>query len=84
MTVEGLAAKAAVSPGLISQIENGISNGSPDSLQKLAAALGCTYRELFDDPIPGQRRLDVAVPEQDFDRIHAAVMALIRPRIGDA
>ena len=80
MTVEGLAEKAEVSPGLISQIENGQSNGSPDSLQKLAVALRCTVQELFADPIPGHRRLDIAVPEQDFERIYAAVIVLIGAR----
>lgn len=80
-TVEGLAQNAGVSPGLVSQIENGDSNGSPDSLQKLAKALECSIWELFEEPPPaGYRRLDIPVPESEFERIAAAVMALIGRR----
>lgn len=81
MTVEGLAEQAGVSPGLVSQIENGDSNGSPDSLQKLAKALKCEVWQLFEEPPPtGFRRLDIPVPEAEFDRITAAVLALIGRR----
>lgn len=48
LTIEQLAEKADVSPGLISQIENGLSGGSAESLQKLATALGIKPGELID------------------------------------
>lgn len=79
-TVEGLADEAGVSPGLISQIENRLSNGSPASLQKLATALGCTVGELFDPPSPGTRRLEIMVPEAEYDRVMAIVQAAIGHR----
>lgn len=48
LSVEGLAEKAGVSPGLISLIENSKSGGSPETLEKLAKALDCEVGELLD------------------------------------
>lgn len=50
LSVEGLAEKAGVSPGLISLIENRKSAGSPESLEKLANALDIAMGDLFEPP----------------------------------
>lgn len=47
LSVEGLAHRAGVSAGLVSQVERGIGNPSLQNLQKLAAALGTSLSTLF-------------------------------------
>ena len=47
MSAVELAAAIDVTPGFISQVENGKSGVSPDPAAKLARALGCTIDELL-------------------------------------
>lgn len=77
LSVEDLAAKAGVSPGLISQIENRLSAGSPDSLEKLAAALDCEVGEILDiEPEPGGAMVRLWVSHDDRERVKTMVHAL--------
>jgi len=46
MTSRGLAAKADISPGFLSQIENGVRDGSFETIKKIAAALNVTLDDL--------------------------------------
>lgn len=55
MSVRSLAAAAGVSPGFVSQLENGKANPSVATLRKLAAALGVSSAELL-DANPGYTR----------------------------
>lgn len=50
LSVQGLADKAGVSFGLISQLERGLGNPSLQSIQRLAAALGVPAGQLLDEP----------------------------------
>lgn len=66
LTVEQLADRAGVSPGLISQIENGVSGGSGESLGKIAAALGIEVGMLFDvKPTDGGGLISIWVHNDD-------------------
>ncbi|WP_418758300.1 helix-turn-helix domain-containing protein [Gemmiger formicilis] len=47
MSAVELAAAIDVTPGFISQVENGKSGVSTDTAAKLARALGCTIDELL-------------------------------------
>ena len=47
MSAVELAAAIDVTPGFISQVENGKSGVSTDTAAKLARALGCTIAELL-------------------------------------
>ncbi len=77
LTVEGLAAKAGVSPATISLIENYESAGSPRSLEKLAKALKCTVGQLFDvEPKAGGSVISLWVNDADRPRIEAMAEAL--------
>lgn len=77
LSTEKLASEAGVSPGLISQIENGESGGSPDSLEKLAIALQIQVGELLDiRPRAGGSVLRVWVNDNDRARVRAIVAAL--------
>lgn len=79
LSVERLAEKAGVSPGLVSQIENRLSAGSPDSLEKLAKALDCEVGELLDiAPSKGGSMFRVWVSDEDRPRIEAIAKALGR------
>jgi transcriptional regulator with XRE-family HTH domain len=79
LSVEALAERAGVSPGLISQIENGHSAGSPDSLEKLAKALNCEVGELLDiAPSNGGSMFRVWIADDDRPRIEAVARALSR------
>lgn len=49
MSAVELAAAIDVTPGFISQVENGKSGISTDTAAKLARALGCTIDELLGD-----------------------------------
>ena len=76
-TTEGLAAEAGVSPGLISQIENGLSSGSADSLEKLAKALKIEVGELLDvKPQKGGSILRVFVSDKDRETARRLLEAL--------
>ena len=59
MSAVELAAAIDVTPGFISQVENGKSGVSTDTAAKLARALGCTIDELLGETIdpdqPGRR-----------------------------
>lgn len=77
LSVEDLAEKAGLSPGLISQIENQLSAGSPDSLEKLAAALDCEVGELLDiEPEPSGAMVRMWVSHDDRERVKTMVQAL--------
>jgi len=77
LTVEKLAEDAGVSPGLISQIENKISAGSADSLEKLALALKISVGELLDvKPEPGGAIMRMWVPDKDRGRARRLIDAL--------
>ena len=51
MSAVELAADIDVTPGFISQVENGKSGVSTDTAAKLARALGCTIDELLGETI---------------------------------
>lgn len=51
MSAVELAAAIDVTPGFISQVENGKSGISTDTAAKLARALGCTIDELLGETI---------------------------------
>lgn len=78
-SIEDLAAEAGVTPGLISQIENGASDGSADTLQhKILRALQKRYPKLtmgmlFDtEPTPGERYIGLWVKEENIEDVIAA------------
>lgn len=52
LTLRQLAAIVEVSPGLLSQIENGTTDPSLTTVRKLAAAFGTTLAEMFSDDAP--------------------------------
>jgi len=62
ITQETLSKKVGVGRSLISKIETGESDGSLQTLKKIATALGVTINDLLDDKIPkehgDQRKLD--------------------------
>lgn len=77
LSVEALAAKAGVSPALISLIENRKSAGSPESLEKLAEALNISLGQLFDPPPPaGEIAVRAWIKEGTEDRF-AKLLELI-------
>lgn len=79
LTVERLAALAGVSPGLISQIENRISAGSPDTLERLAKALGISVGELLDvKPETGGFMMRAWVRDRDRRRVEDVIAALTK------
>ena len=51
MSAVELAAAIDVTPGFISQVENGKSSISTDTAAKLARALGCTIDELLGEEV---------------------------------
>lgn len=51
MSAVELAAAIDVTPGFISQVENGKSGISTDTAAKLARALGCTIDELLGEEV---------------------------------
>ena len=66
-----LAKLAGISESLISQIEARNVNGSPESLEKIARALGVSLGVLFDvKPHPGGRLVKYWIPEDRFELIH--------------
>lgn len=78
-TVERLAELAKVSPGLVSQIENRVSAGSPDTLERLAKELGITVGELLDvQPQDGGFVMRTWVHERDRQRVKDIIAALSR------
>lgn len=82
LTVEALAERADVSPGLISLIENAKSAGSAESLEKLATALGIEVGELFDIE-PGSDGSMVRMWVKDSDRSRILGMAEALSKIKD-
>lgn len=77
LSVEALAAKAGVSPGLISLIENGKSGGSPETLEKLAAALDCEVGEMIDvKPEPAGSMFRAWVRDEDRAQVEAILSAI--------
>ncbi|WP_315550263.1 XRE family transcriptional regulator [Microbacterium aurum] len=50
LSVQGLAEKAGVSFGLISELERGLGNPSLQSIQRIAAALGVPAGQLLEEP----------------------------------
>lgn len=49
LSLRALGARAAVSPSLLSQLENGRANASIASLRSIAEGLGVSLADLFDD-----------------------------------
>lgn len=78
LSQEELAEKTGVSTGQISLIESRKSAGSPESLEKLAKALGCEVGELLDVKPEGDGEVfRVWVSKDDLPRIEAVIAALI-------
>lgn len=76
LSVEGLAAKAGVSPAIISLIENRKSAGSPDSLEALARELRIEVGELFDvKPEKGGSILRIWVADEDRAQVQRNILA---------
>lgn len=76
LSIEGLAEKSGVSPGLISLIENSKSGGSPETLEKLATALDCEVGELLDvKPDAEGSMLRVWVNDENRSTIEAILAA---------
>lgn len=76
-SIEGLAELADVSPGLISLIENRKSAGSPESLEKLADALGISLGDLFQPPPDaGTVMIRAFVNEADQEQIENVIKAM--------
>jgi transcriptional regulator with XRE-family HTH domain len=78
MTLRELAAEAQVSPALLSQLENGITDPSLSTLRKLAAVFKTEVSALFNEPNapmvhlsrPGQRmRLTAPLGEITYERL---------------
>lgn len=78
MTLRELAAEAEVSPGLLSQLENGVTDPSLSTLRKLAAVFKTEVSALFNEPNapmvhlsrPGQRmRLTAPLGEITYERL---------------
>ncbi|MDR3591929.1 MAG: helix-turn-helix transcriptional regulator [Negativicutes bacterium] len=58
ITQQELAEKAAVDRSLIAKLEGGVSDGSLQTLRKIAAALGISLAELLEEPTPYGERND--------------------------
>lgn len=56
LSVQGLAQRAGVSLGLVSQLERGLGNPSLHSIQRLASALGVSVTRLLEPPAEEPRR----------------------------
>lgn len=85
LSVQGLAQRAGVSLGLVSQLERGLGNPSLHSIRRLAAALGLPVSQLLDEPggdlvvVPAGRRYALpALPDVPIDE--QAVRELLSPR----
>ncbi|MFF5990031.1 cupin domain-containing protein [Prauserella flavalba] len=52
LTLRQLAARIEVTPGLLSQIENGTTDPSLTTIRKLAGAFGTSLAEMFSDDAP--------------------------------
>lgn len=66
-----LAALAAISESLLSQIEAGLVNGSPETLEKLARALGVSLGVLFDvKPKANHKVVQYLVSADAFPWVH--------------
>lgn len=93
MTQEKLAEQIGLTPGAISQLENGIINYTQPTIENVAAALGCSVADLFRHP---EGRSDSKVKGEDeikallrrIDNLPEAaikpVWALIRDYLEDA
>lgn len=69
MSLRALGEAAGASPGFLSQLERGQVNASIGTLRRIAAALGLTMADLFDqDSAPGPR----VVRRADRPTLHAA------------
>lgn len=72
-----LAKRTGLSVSLVSQLFAKEANGSPDSLDKIAAALHIPLGYLFDVvPQPGGRWVQYWVPERHLTTVHIMVTAL--------
>lgn len=78
MTLRGLAAKADVSPALLSQLENGVTDPSLTTLRKLATVFKAEVSTLFAEPNaplvhlsrPGERmQLTAPLGEITYERL---------------
>ena len=73
-TVHELAARAGISPGLLSQIERGLGNPSFKTLQGLASALDLRIGDLMAGGRNGARQMVVRL--QDRKRLHVGAEGL--------
>lgn len=77
-TLDQLAARAGVSPGLLSQVERGIGNPSFRSLHKVAGALGLRVADLMSD-VDGERRILVTADARRMLEVGSLTYELLTP-----
>lgn len=78
-TVEELAGRSGVSPGLISQIERGIGNPSFATLLRLASSLDLPLGSMFNDPT--EKSDDMLVRRADRRRIEIPSQGIIQEQL---
>ena len=84
-SVQGLAERAGVSFGLISELERGTGNPSLQTLQRLAGALGVSIGQLLDEPssvlavVLADHRYVLPSPEDEPESLHVT-RELLTPR----
>lgn len=77
-TLEQLALRAGVSPGLLSQMERGIGNPSFRTLHKVAGALGLRVADLMTE-VDGERRILVRADERRILEVGSLSYELLTP-----
>lgn len=77
-TLEQLAVRAGVSPGLLSQVERGIGNPSFRTLHKVSGALGLRVADLMTD-VDGDRRILVRADERRILEVGQLSYELLTP-----
>ncbi len=78
LSQEQLEEQSGVSTGMISLIENRLSSGSPDSLERLAEALDIELGDLFIEPVNGKTLLRMWVDDDEKSRVRAVIAALTK------
>ena len=78
-TVEELAVRSGVSPGLISQIERGIGNPSFATLLRLASSLGLPLSSMFTEPTANSD--DMLVRRADRRRIEIPSQGIVQEQL---
>ncbi len=77
-TLEQLARRAGVSPGLLSQVERGIGNPSFRTLHKVAGALGLRVADLMTD-VDGEREILVRADDRRILEVGQLSYELLTP-----